>query len=78
MELRAAEWSVRKHCPPFSDRTSDHPDALLRGNPNQAITTKHESCTKMLEVYGASLATSPSDRDRGEGEEGREEEEMFL
>lgn len=47
-ELKVWEQSVRKHCPPFSKQTSDQPIALLRGNPNLAITTKHESCTKML------------------------------
>lgn len=37
-------WENTAH--PFSEKTPDHPIALLRGNPNQAITTKHESLHK--------------------------------
>lgn len=64
--LNATEQSVRKHCPPFSEQTHDHHVTLLQGNPNQAITTKPESCTKMLKDREASKAdanSSPKDRD---------------
>lgn len=73
-ELKATEQSVRKHCPSFSEQTLDHPIALLWGNPNQAITTKPESCcTKMLEDQEASKAKqtlpAPLRRDREKRED---------
>lgn len=52
MESESDRAECEKTLPTLSPKeTPDHPIALWRGNPNQAITTKHESCTKILEDW---------------------------
>ncbi len=69
-ELKVTERSVRKHCPPFSEQTLDHPIALLQGNLNQAIPTKlTQRCWKTEGSVKQKLPIRLKTHWRWEGEE---------